>query len=79
MSEQKHQDDVDAPPRLREVLGAVFAAAIGIRSREDQERDFRRGSAAQYVVVGVIATLLFVAVVFGVVKFVLAIAVGEGG
>jgi hypothetical protein len=71
------EDDQDKRPMtLREVIGSVLAAAIGVQSQRNRERDFARGSAKQFIVVGLVATVLFVATVFTVVKIIIAYATG---
>lgn len=72
--EDKNTTEEPEPLTLRELLGSVLAAAIGVQSDRNRERDFRRGSARLYVVMGVVATVAFVGVVYLVVKLVLSFA-----
>ncbi len=59
-------------------LGAVFASVLasfgGVQNRERHERDFKHGRARDFIIVGIVITLLFIAVVFGVVKLVMGLA-----
>lgn len=66
--------DDNSPQTLREMIGSVFAAAIGIQSNTRRERDFSRGSAHHYVALGLIGTLLFILAVYGAVRLILALA-----
>jgi hypothetical protein len=59
---------------LRQMLGSVLAAAFGVQSKENRERDFAHGSVHKFAVLGILATLVFVLVVFSVVKLVLLAA-----
>ena len=69
------EPEVDEQPlTLREALASIFAAAVGVQSNKNRERDFRRGNAGQYIVLGVLATLAFVAAVYLLVRLVLAAA-----
>ncbi|MGE0858171.1 MAG: DUF2970 domain-containing protein [Gammaproteobacteria bacterium] len=68
--------DDDRPLSLREVVGSIMAALLGVQSSRNHERDFRRGSARQYIVVGLIATVIFVLVVYAAVKLILRLATG---
>lgn len=68
--------DDQQPLSLREVVGSIMAALLGVQSSRNHARDFARGSARQYIVVGLIATLLFVLLVFGAVKLILHLATG---
>ena len=67
-------DDDDKPLTKREMIGSILAAAIGIQSNDNRERDFKRGSARRYVLWGLAGTLLFVLTVYGAVKLVLGLS-----
>ena len=67
-------DDQRRPLSLREVIGSVMAALLGVQSSRAHARDFTRGSARQYIVAGLIATALFILVVFTAVKLILHLA-----
>ena len=69
-------DGEKQPTTLREVIGSVFPAAIGVQSSSNRERDFARGSAKQFIVIGLMATVLFAATIFTIVKIVIAVSVG---
>ena len=59
-------------PSLLQVFGSVLAAAFGVQSEKNRVRDFEQGSASAFIIVGVIATILFVLTIFGVVKLVIS-------
>ena len=61
-------------PKILQVVGSVLAAAFGVQSEKNRERDFAGGSAATFIVVGVIATVLFVLALYGLVKLVISSA-----
>jgi hypothetical protein len=65
------QQDRSTKPSLFQVVGSVLAAGFGVQSQANRERDFTTGSAKAYVVVGVIATALFVLTLIFVVNLVL--------
>jgi len=64
-------DRSEKPHGLREVVASVLAAAFGVQSNKNRERDFQHGSPGQFIVVGIIATILFIAAVYFVVRLVL--------
>lgn len=70
------EPDNNKPLSVREVLASIAAAAVGVRSNRQRERDFRRGSARQFIVTGVLATAVFVLLVYGGVQLVLHFALG---
>jgi hypothetical protein len=74
MTNQPEPDDDDRPLTLRETFGSILAAAIGVQSNKNRERDFRRGSARNYIVLGLVATGLFILAVYGAVRLVLSLA-----
>jgi hypothetical protein len=58
-------------PSLWQVIGSVLAAGFGVQSQHNRERDFTGGSASQYIIVGIIATVLFVATLLGIISLIL--------
>jgi len=57
---------------LKAVLSSVFAAALGVQSSKNRERDFKQGSAGAFFIAGLIFTVLFVGGVITVVQLVIA-------
>ena len=58
-------------PTLKQVIQSVLAAAIGVQSNENRQRDFEHGSLSSYLVVGAIATVLFILTLVSIVSFIL--------
>lgn len=54
-----------------QVIASVVAAAFGVQSSVNRERDFAAGSAKAYIIAGIIFTVLFVAAVIAVVNLVI--------
>lgn len=44
-----------------QVVGSTLAAAFGVQSKENKVRDFERGKPHQFIIAGVVFTLLFLA------------------
>lgn len=61
---------------LLQVAQSVLAAAFGVQSSRNRERDFKHGSARTFILAGLVGTVLFVAAVWGVVSLVMKAAVG---
>lgn len=59
-------------PGFWQVAISTLAAAFGVQSSKNRERDFSRGNVYTYIAAGVIFTAVFVLAVVGVVKLVLA-------
>lgn len=65
--------DMNNKPSLFQVLGSVVAAAFGVQSSANRERDFAGGgSATRYIIAGIIFTVIFIMAIIGVVRLVLA-------
>lgn len=57
------------------VLKSVLSAFFGVQSRRNRERDFQHGKPIHFILVGLLATVLFVLTVVGVVRLVLWLAI----
>ena len=64
--------DNDQPLTLRQMFGSAFSAMIGVQSKEKHERDFARGKASYFIIVGVVLTAIFVLSMAGVVSLVIS-------
>ena len=62
----------DLKPKFWSIVGSTLAAAFGVQSSKNRERDFQHGNIWIYIAAGIIFTTLFVFSVIGVVKLVLA-------
>lgn len=67
-------DEQDKPLTLREMLQSVLSAALGVQSGKNRSRDFSRGKPSHFIILGVLFTVMFVLVIFAVVKLVLHLA-----
>lgn len=70
MSENKPSDEQKSPG-LMQIVTSVFAAAFGVQSSKNQERDFKHGKARIFIISGIVFTLLFILTVFTLVRLVL--------
>jgi len=57
-----------------QVLGSVTSSFLGVQKNERRERDFRHGRARDFIMVGVLLTMVFVLAVWGVVQLVMSVA-----
>lgn len=53
-------------------IKSVMSAMIGVQKKKNLEEDFSKNSATPFIVAGIIMTILFVFVVWGVVQFALS-------
>ena len=58
-------------PNLTHVIKSVLAAFIGVQSNKNREIDFKHGSLPAYLIVGLIATVLFIFAIKAVVSLVI--------
>jgi len=62
----------EKPLTLFQVFTSTVAAAFGVQSSANRERDFKRGKASQFIIMGIVFTALFVLAVVTVVRMVLS-------
>ncbi len=67
-------DEDKKTPSLLDVARSVLWAFIGVQKNKNYERDFKHGKPSQYIIVGLIAVAVFIAVLITVVRFALAMA-----
>ena len=63
--------DDDKPMTLWQTIASVKASFFGVQSSKNRERDFKRGKASHFIVVGLVMTILFAVVVWGAVRLAL--------
>jgi hypothetical protein len=68
---EQRQGDPEQPLTLWEVICSVLAAAFGVQSRENKERDFSRGKPLHFIIAGLLFTVLFLATLITIVNIVL--------
>lgn len=64
-------DQEQRPLSFREMLQSVLAAAFGVQSGKNRSRDFSRGKPSHFIFLGLLFTVVFVLLIFGVVQLVL--------
>lgn len=67
--------DEGKPLNFLQVFTSVIASFFGVQSTEKRERDFARGRARDFILIGLLLTVAFVLVVWGIVKLVLSLTV----
>ena len=65
------KDEQEKSLTLREMLGSVLAATLGVQSGKNRARDFSHGKPSHFIILGVGFTALFVLLILGLVKLVL--------
>ncbi|MES1929582.1 hypothetical protein SADO_10009 [Salinisphaera dokdonensis CL-ES53] len=56
------------PPTLWQSWVSVLAAFFGVQSSANRERDFTRGKASHFILLGLLATILLIVLLVGLVK-----------
>ncbi|MGD9592004.1 MAG: DUF2970 domain-containing protein [Candidatus Berkiella sp.] len=64
-------------PTIWQVISSVLGAFLGVQSSQVRERDFAKGNPWAFILIGIVATVIFVLTLFGVVRWVLS-SVGKG-
>jgi len=68
-------DPRPAEPRgvtVWQVLQSTLAAALGVQSRKNRERDFEHGKASHFIIAGILFTLVFIGVILAIVNVILS-------
>jgi hypothetical protein len=70
------QDKKDAgrTPSFMDVLGSVLASMFGVQSNRKREEDFTHGKPSQYIIIGLIVTVVFMLTIWSVVSLVMKLA-----
>ncbi len=71
--EQEPEPAEDQKVGLASIIRSTLAAAIGVQSRRNRERDFEHGRPAAFIAAGLIFTAIFVLVLVGVVYLVIGL------
>ena len=59
-------------PGFASIAMSVIAAAFGVQTSANRERDFSQGNPLAYIIGGLVFTVLFVLTLIGIVQLVLA-------
>jgi len=74
-AEQQHPDNTCAAQNVQvgwlQSMGSSVAAAFGVQSYKNRERDFQHGDIRKFVVSGVVLTLTILMALIGLVQWVL--------
>ena len=65
-------EDELPPLTLWQMIGSALSAAIGVQSSKNRERDFARGKASHFIIIGVGFTAIFVVLMALLVRFILS-------
>ena len=72
-SQETQQETEELPPlTFLQMLGSTLSAALGVQSQRTRERDFSRGKAGHFILMGIGFTAAFVITMVVVVKLVLS-------
>ena len=76
MPETSEKDSTPSQEKTREpgfweVVMSVLAAALGVQTSKNRERDFTKGNPLVFIAAGLIFTILFVLTLIGVVNLIL--------
>jgi amino acid permease len=57
-----------------QVLGSVLSSFLGVQKNATRERDFKHGRARDFIIVGILLTIVFILALWGVVELVISVA-----
>jgi len=71
---ESNADERLPPPTLWQSWMSVMAAFFGVQSSANRERDFTRGKASHFILLGLLATVLLISLLVGVVMLIMRLA-----
>jgi len=71
--ESENEKETGAPSFLS-VLGSVLASMFGVQSNRKREQDFTHGKPSQYIIIGLLVTVVFILTIWGLVSIVMKLA-----
>ena len=66
------EDNKLKKPGLGSLIKSILAAAIGVQSDKNRERDFEQGNPLAFIIGGFVFTFLFIVTIATIVGFVLS-------
>ncbi|MBT8120924.1 MAG: DUF2970 domain-containing protein [Gammaproteobacteria bacterium] len=72
MNQESEQES--RTPSLLGVFGSVLASMFGVQSSRKRHEDFSHGKPFQYIIVGLVMTVVFILTVWGVVSIVMRLS-----
>ena len=66
------EDNKSKKPGLGSLIKSILAAAIGVQSDKNRERDFEQGNPLAFIIGGFVFTFLFIVTIATIVGFVLS-------
>lgn len=74
MARDDNREREGKPPTLWQSWVSVLAAFFGVQSSANRERDFTRGKASHFILLGLLATILLIVLLVGLVKLATSLA-----
>ena len=71
MASSEERDKSEQPLTFGQLLHSTLAAAFGVQTAKNRERDFSRGKASHFIFMGIGFTVVFVLLMVGLVQLVL--------
>lgn len=70
-AEKKYESESVTGVSWLQMLGSSIAAAFGVQSRSNRERDFQHGDIKKFAIAGVLVTCVLMFALIGIVQWVL--------
>ena len=70
----RQSDEQGKPAGFWAVVQSTLAAILGVQSSKNRERDFKQADASQYIVAGIITTLIILIGMYSLVSYVISTA-----
>ena len=65
------ENDSNRKVNIISILQSVMAAAIGVQSEKNRQRDFKHGKPIYFIIAGLVFLVIFIAIIVSIVQLVL--------
>lgn len=67
----------DETPTTWQVLSSILMSFFGVQNEKTRQRDFTHGKPSQFIIIGIVITVVFIVVLYLLVKVVLFFTLGS--
>jgi len=74
VDEKSNETDLHKGTGFFNVLKSTVAAACGVQTKANRDRDFTHGKPSTFIIAGIVFVIVFVLAMYGVVQLVMSLA-----
>ena len=74
MDENNSETDIHKGTGFLNVIKSTLAAACGVQTKANRDRDFTHGKPSTFIIAGIVFVIVFVLGMYGIVQMVMSLA-----